>query len=180
MRERPTYFAVRGDPWAGETPAAANAPHLASALQQAFSESGQRPDAIFSAHAHLFQRLSYRFADGTIMPCVIVGSGGHSLENMFTRCDGGRATPRSVPFPAVIPQRFAFPEGDSAQVEAYQDDALDAWPAKTAKGGRYGFIRVEVQEHTLACTFFRATGKPSDSFTLDLDTHQYVPPAANA
>jgi len=63
-------FNVRGDqskggPAAkGKRPAQPNnynVPYLSVALQQAFKDGGQRPDAIFSAHAHLFERVNYTF-----------------------------------------------------------------------------------------------------------------------
>ena len=125
-------FNVRGDQSKGGPAAKRNrpaqpnnydAPYLAVALQQAFNDSGQRPDAIFSAHAHLYQRLNYRFADKTTMPCLVVGCGGHSpLEELFHSCDGTlEAEPRKPPFPAVKPGMFEFPEGESAEVEAFDD-----------------------------------------------------------
>ena len=74
---------------------------LATVLRQAFDESGQRPDAVFSAHAHLFQRLTYRHADGWEIPYVIAGSGGHGpVESLWERCDKTkRATQESRPSP---------------------------------------------------------------------------------
>ena len=44
-------FNVRGDPSKGPGPSLSNAPYLSVALQKAFTVSGQRPDAIFSARA---------------------------------------------------------------------------------------------------------------------------------
>ena len=70
-------FNVRGDQSQGKSTDAASAPYLAVAIQQAFQNAGQRPDVIYSAHAHLFQRLTYTFADGSVMPCIIAGCGGH-------------------------------------------------------------------------------------------------------
>ena len=84
-----TNFNVRGNPSQGPGPDVSNAPYLAVALQQAIADSGQRPDAIFSDHAHLFQHLTYTFADGTVMPCLVTGCGGHSpLEVLSDQCDG--------------------------------------------------------------------------------------------
>src|SRR5262249_55125066 len=115
-------FTVRGDQSKGPTKHASHAPYLAVALQQAFADAGQRPDAIFSAHAHLFQRITYRYGDGTMMPCLIVGCGGHSpLEELATPCSGGDGTPRPAPLPAVTPGSFTFPVGESAVVEYYED-----------------------------------------------------------
>jgi acid phosphatase type 7 len=126
-----TNFNVRGDPSKGgpaakgKHPAQPNnydVPCLAAALQRAFKDSGQRPDAMFSAHAHLFQRLNYKFADGTVMPCLIVGCGGHSpLEKLFHACDGTSQKASKPPFDAVKPEPFQFPKGDQAKVKYYDD-----------------------------------------------------------
>jgi acid phosphatase type 7 len=159
-----TDFNIRGDPQNGETPHEKHAPYLAVALQQAFSDSGQRPDVLFSAHAHLFQRLTYQFADKTIMPCLIVGCGGHSLENLFEQCDGSAGPTKTGSFSVVTPGPFQFPKGDSATVEAFAD---------ASNGGTYGFIRVTIQNRVFDCTFYNKSGQSGDSFSLDLDKHQY-------
>ena len=170
-----TNFNIRGDQRNGETPKQAKAPYLAIALQQAFAASGQRADAIFSAHAHLFQRLTYTYADDTLMPCVIVGNGGHSLEQLFEECDGSAGQAKPVPFPAVAPGSFSFPAGESAIVEAYSDANAEAALGTTASG-QYGFIRVSLEQRVLTCTYWNASGAAGDSFSLNLDTHRYVEP----
>jgi Calcineurin-like phosphoesterase len=160
-----TNFNVRGDPQQGETPKEKHAPYLAVALQQAFSDAGQRADALFSAHAHVFERLTYTYADSTIMPCLIVGCGGHSLENLFDKCDGSKGRKQKVPFSAVTPGSFSFPHGEKARVEAYEDEK---------KGASYGFLQVTIENRVLTCTFYYASGAAGDAFSLDLDRRQYV------
>jgi hypothetical protein len=162
-----TNFNVRGDPQNRETPDEKNAPYLAMALQQAFSDSGQRADVLFSAHAHLFERLTYTYSDKTSMPCLIVGCGGHSLENLFEECDGSKGEKQKVPFAAVMPGSYAIPKGDSVQVVAYEDKK---------NGGSYGFIGVTIEKRVLTCTFYNTSGTVRDTFSLDLDKHQYVHP----
>jgi hypothetical protein len=179
-----TNFNIRGAPKYGRTPQQENAPHLAESLQQAFAKSGQRPDAIFSAHAHLFQRLTYTYADGTVMPCLIVGNGGHSLENLLEKCDPPKPPPKpqpqSVPFPAIAPKSFKLPAHDSASVEAYEDGYYEVFPGTTRSGGAYGFIHVTVENRVLTCSYWNAPAKAADpprrgdSFSLNLDTHRYV------
>jgi hypothetical protein len=161
-------FDVRGDQSKGPGPNAANAPYLAVALQKAFAESGQRPDAIFSAHAHLFQRITYTFADKSVMPCLVVGCGGHSpLEVLSERCDGKSDKTPKAPFPVVTPGSFEFPKGDSAQVEYYQDgDTKDA---------QFGYLHVTIKDRTLSVKFIGVdSSKPLDHFKIDLDSHKYV------
>jgi len=162
-----TNFNVRGDPSQGPGPDVSNAPYLAVALQQAFADSGQRPDAIFSAHAHLFEHLTYTFADGTVMPCLVTGCGGHApLEVLSDRCDGKPGAPLTAPFPAVTPGSFQFPQGDSAQVEYYEDG--------DSANSVFGFLKLTIEARTLTCQFIGATSNQIlHQFTLNLDTHQY-------
>ena len=160
-------FNIRGDQSQGPSPNASNAPYLAVALQQAFTDSAQRPDAIFSAHAHLFQRITYSFADETVMPCLVAGCGGHSpLEVLSDQCDGEPGAAQTAPFPVVTPGSFQFPAGDSAQVEYYEDGNSDS--------SEFGYLKVTIQGRTLSGQFIGATShKTLDQFTLDLDSHKY-------
>jgi hypothetical protein len=160
-------FDVRGDQAQGPGPNAAEAPFLSVALQTAFDEAGQRPDAIFSAHAHLFQRITYTFADGSVMPCLVAGCGGHSpLEVLSDGCDGKPEKSPKAPFPVVTPGSFKFPKGDSAEVEFYADGDSD--------DGEYGYLKVTIKARTLTVKFIGADSeKTLDRFKLDLDSHQY-------
>jgi hypothetical protein len=163
-------FNVRGDqakggPAAkGKRPAQPNnydVPYLAVALQRAFEESGQRPDAIFSAHAHLFQRLNYKFKDGTVMPCLIAGCGGHSpLERLFEACDGSRRRTQKAPFGAVKPGSFEFPKGEQAKVRYYNDRKA---------GCDCGYLRVTIDaaKRSLTCEFMGLRGRKAKI----LDSH---------
>jgi hypothetical protein len=140
-------------------------PHLAVALQQAFKDSGQRPDVIFSAHAHLFERLNYKFADGTVMPCLIAGCGGHSpLEKLFDACDGTLQKARRPPFDAVKPGSFQFSKGDQARVKCYEDEE---------NGGHFGYLRVTIddKERSLTCEFMgvkHGKAKSLDRHTISI------------
>ena len=160
-------FDVRGDQAQGPGPNASKAPFLSVALQTAFDESEQRPDAIFSAHAHLFQRITYTFADGSVMPCLVAGCGGHSpLEVLSDGCDGTPEKPPKAPFPVVTPGSFKFPKGDSAQVEFYEDGQSD--------DGEFGYLKVTIKRRTLTVKFIGADSqKTLDRFKLDLDNHKY-------
>jgi hypothetical protein len=155
-------FAQRGDPTLGPSQATGARP-LATVLQQAFAESGQRPDAIVSAHAHLYQRLTYHYADGWELPCLIVGSGGHApIESLGTRCDGTTARPKQAPFDAVLPPGVALPSGEQVRVAAYNSSS-------------FGFMRLTVATNTLVGEFFAVDGERpalTDAFRLDLGTHR--------
>lgn len=157
-------FPQRGDPRLGPTNARAARP-LSAVLQQAFAESGQRPDVIVSAHAHLYQRLTYRYADGWELPLLVAGSGGHApVERLFAACDGTIEPSTVVPFDAALPPDLALPDGESAQVVAYNDQS-------------FGFLRLTIGSGLLAGEFFTATPPtltPADAFSLDMTSHQIL------
>ena len=52
-------FLQRGDPNLGPTPRPRRLEPLGMILQRAYSQSKQYPDAVFSAHAHHYQRITY-------------------------------------------------------------------------------------------------------------------------
>ena len=59
----------------------------------------------------------------------MVGCGGHSpLEVLSEHCNGKSDKAPKAPFPVVTPGwSFEFPEGDSVEVEYYEDgDSKDA------------------------------------------------------
>jgi acid phosphatase type 7 len=156
-----TNFAQRGDPTLGPTNATEARP-LGEVLQWAFTESGLRPDAVFSAHAHLYQRLTYRYDDGWEVPYLVAGSGGHApVESMWKGCDGTAGQAKEAPFEAVLPSQFILPPGDRVQVIAHNDQD-------------FGFLRVTVAANRLTGEFFTKGASPlalADSFSLDLGTH---------
>lgn len=167
-------FGERGDPNLGPTPRRAPPAGvlqpLANILQQAFHESGQYPDVVISAHAHLYQRITYTYANGWQIPYLIAGSGGHApVEELSKTCAGDTVTLPGLPFDAVLPAGLALPKGDSAKVVAYNEKEL-------------GFVRltVDINKKTVLGEFFAAydESNPSaalpalrDSFTLHLQKH---------
>ena len=164
-------FPERGNPNLGPTPHTRVLKPLAKILQEAFEASKLYPDAVFSAHAHHYQRLTYFCADGRQIPYLIVGSGGHApAEALAERCDGSFAAPPQLPILSVAPPGFDFPEGESAQMVQYNDK-------------EHGFMRItlDLKHRTLIGEYFAAynaasgsTGVPAlrDSFALDLSKHR--------
>jgi acid phosphatase type 7 len=167
-------FAERGNPNLGPTPRrpppAGVLQPLGNILQQAFHESAQYPDVVISAHAHLYQRITYTYANGRQIPYLIAGSGGHApVEKLSETCAGGTATLPKLPFDVTFPPGPALPEGDSAKVVAYNDK-------------EFGFLRftVDINQKTVIGEFFAAYDQSSanavlpalsDSFTLHLQNH---------
>jgi hypothetical protein len=165
-------FPERGNPNLGPTKHTRVLKPLAKILQDAFKASKLHPDAVFSAHAHHYQRLTYRCADGREIPYLIVGSGGHTpVESLAERCDGGVGTPptlRQFSRLSVAPPGFAFPVGESAQMLKFNDK-------------EHGFLRMtlDLKRRLLLGEYFVAyrasrSIRPAvrDSFTLDLKRHR--------
>jgi hypothetical protein len=167
-------FAERGDPNLGPTPR--NPPPagilhpLGNILQQAFHDSGQYPDVVLSAHAHLYQRITYTYASGWQVPYLIVGSGGHGpVEKLSKTCSGITVNIPAPPFNVVAPPGLAIPQGDSVQVVKYNDSD-------------FGFLRLtaDKNQNTVSGEFFTVATETKaglnspilfDRFTLHLDKH---------
>jgi hypothetical protein len=164
-------FRERGDPNLGPTRAARKMRPLALILEEAYQESGQYPDAVFSAHAHLYQRITYTQADGRQIPYLIAGSGGHApVESLACPCEGEPGPAPATPCPIVLPKGLKLPDGASAQLVAYNH--LD-----------FGFLRLTLDagKKQLIGEFFAAFSESrdsarlpelSDSFCLDLEEHR--------
>jgi hypothetical protein len=79
---------------------------LADALEACFAEAGHVPDAVFTAHAHNYQRFARRLGDRQI-PYIVAGAGG--FYDRHAIADGVSALPAS------------FPRLDDVTLEAYED-----------------------------------------------------------
>jgi hypothetical protein len=166
-------FRERGDPNLGPTPRPRPLQPLAALLRRAFRDGKQYPDAILSAHAHHYQRLTYTCADTRQIPCLIVGCGGHGpVEGLTVTCDKKEGPTPELPCAAVLPPGLALPPGDRARLVAYNDRD-------------FGFLRLTLDQnkHLLVGDFFtcyREGGDPAarpalaDFFTLDLRAHALV------
>jgi hypothetical protein len=163
-------FLQRGNPNLGPTPRPHKLRPLGTILQKAFQESRQHPDAILSAHAHLYQRITYTYADGRQIPYLIAGSGGHApVESLAQSCDDAPGVAPMTPCPVVLPPGLVLPVGDSAQLVAYNNQD-------------FGFLRVTLhrKKRIMIGEFFAVYSEERDSaalpalydtFTLDLETH---------
>jgi hypothetical protein len=164
-------FLQRGDPNLGPTRWGRTVRPLGVILEEAFQESGRYPDAVFSAHAHLYQRITYTLADGRQIPYLIVGSGGHSpIESLACSCDGEWGPAPATPCETVLPMGLTLSHGVNAQLMAYNN--LD-----------FGFLRLTLIAHKkhLIGEFFAAFSEIRDSaklpqlcdsFRLDLREHR--------
>lgn len=181
-------FIQRGDPRLGPT-LATNALPLGTVLQSAFAKSQQWPDAVFSAHAHLYQRLTYtrpakKHGDAKTsdqanektneksvqIPYLICGSGGHTIESMGGQCSE-QASPAHPPYAPLFPPNGMPPTDESVKLERYEDN-------------HFGFLRITITPEALTGEYFvvypgnkqpvpHDPGLPrlADAFRLDLKTH---------
>ncbi len=95
---------------------------MAKVLADAMSASGRRPDMVFAAHVHNYQRFTITMPDGGITPFIVAGMGGyHNLHKMARDNGQDIVTPYRAPSePGVI-------------LENYFDD-------------RFGFLRLEIHD----------------------------------
>ncbi|MBV9673535.1 MAG: metallophosphoesterase [Verrucomicrobia bacterium] len=167
-----TNFSQRGDPNLGPTPrrnpGAGLLQPLAVILQHAFQQAGIYPDLVISAHAHLYQRITYTYTGGHQIPYLIAGSGGHwPVEKMGETCNKSLEVSPTPPFPVILPRGVLLPAGDSGIVNNFNDT-------------QFGYVRITVDlgNAAIAGEFFTidvtADAQPrlSDSFHLDLSSHQ--------
>jgi acid phosphatase type 7 len=165
-------FNQRGDPNLGPTPrrnpGAGLLQPLAVTLEHAFQQAGIYPDLVISAHAHLYQRITYTYIGGYQIPYLIAGSGGHwPVEQIAETCDKILENKQAPPFPVVLPRGVVLPTGNSAIVASFNDT-------------NFGYVRITIDlvNDVIAGEFFTIDVKPNpnpklfDSFQLDLGSHK--------
>jgi acid phosphatase type 7 len=165
-------FSQRGDPNLGPSrrrnPGAGLLQPLVVTLQQAYQQAQLYPDLVISAHAHLYQRITYTYTGGYQIPHLICGASGHwYIEKMAVACDNSLGNAATPPFSAVLPRGAVLPVGDSATVEKFNDTD-------------FGFLRITIDlpNNVIAGEFFTvdlksdSSAKLFDSFELDLPTHK--------
>jgi len=121
-------------------------PLMLADIDSACSAAGIWPHAIFSGHAHNYQRFTRTLPNGQHTACVVAGCGGHSpLSAMSTTL------------------RTPYPIDSDLTLESY--DATD-----------FGYLRVIANATTLTVEFHPAsdgttTKTPDDTVTIELASH---------
>ncbi len=138
---------------------------MTSQIDAICTQVGFWPHAVLAGHAHNYQRFTRHRKDGTLIPYIICGNGGHNAQAL-TR--GGTPPPRS---PQII--QAAANGMDQVVLENY-----DAAP------GHYGYLRVIVDNAQLRIEYHPAgdgTGAktPDDYVTVDLKTRMATHYTAN-
>ena len=125
-------------------------PRMLQDLDEAATEAGFWPHAVFSGHAHNYQRFTRTLDPGTAgqtnLVYMVAGHGGHGLDKI-----------RKVKGAAL---RVPYVVDDTLTLENYDD-------------AHYGFLRVTVDAVTLRIDAYQAGGStpgPADTVSLDLET----------
>jgi Calcineurin-like phosphoesterase len=116
------------------------------------AEVGLWPHAVLAGHAHSYQRFTRHRSDGTEIPYIVCGNGGHNVQKL--RAPDGRAL--------RAPQTLQL-EGrgeDQVTFESYDDTD-------------YGYLRVVVDSRQLRIEYHPApdgihSKTPDDDVTIDL------------
>jgi hypothetical protein len=135
-------------------------PDMLNDIDDACAKSGVTPDAVFSGHAHLYERYTrYVTVNGALrqVPFVVAGTGGY--PNL-----GGLKY--NAPAPPRTPVDSSDGDGKGNRL------TLENYFATT-----FGFLRITVSPALFSCEFVGVSdsatpGQTFDRFTLDLTQHQ--------
>jgi hypothetical protein len=116
------------------------------------TEVGVWPHAVLAGHAHSYQRYTRRRPDGTDIPYVVCGNGGHNIQKL--NAPGGVAL--------RAPQTLQLKTASDDEVTFNSYDDTD-----------YGYLRVIVDPKQLRIEFHPASDTvhsktPDDSVTIDI------------
>jgi len=117
-------------------------------LEDAFEQSGIRPDVIFSGHVHNYQRFHKTYPDGKMLPFIVCGAGGFDeLHSLATIGD---------------PAYSSHPLLDGVELQNYCDS-------------KYGFLTITLQRRTegiaLSGTYHVLSGKNQTSTHSESKDH---------
>ena len=135
-------------------------PDMLNDIDDACAKSGVTPDAVFSGHAHLYERYTrYVTVNGALrqVPFVVAGTGGY--PNLGGLKYNAPAAPRT-------PVDSSDGDGKGNRL------TLENYFATT-----FGFLRITVSPVLFLCEFVGVSdsatpGQTFDRFTLDLTQHQ--------
>jgi len=129
---------------------------LQAQIDAACAAAGVWPHAVLSGHVHNYQRFTRTRADGSEIPYVVCGNGGHNLVPLTRAGTPALRTPQIV--------QAAGPATDRLVFESY--DSRD-----------YGYLRVVASAAQLRIEYHPAadtgrTKSPDDAVTVDLRTRR--------
>jgi len=132
-------------------------------MDQVCKEVGVWPHAVLAGHAHNYQRYTRLRSDGTEIPYLVCGNGGHGLQKLKSADSG------TVRAPQTLQQATAT--DDAVTFENYDDTD-------------YGYLRVIADSKQLRIEYHPASDgavskAPDDSVTIDLASRKRTVYAAN-
>jgi len=115
-------------------------------------DAGVWPHAVLAGHAHSYQRFTRLRPDGTEIPYIICGNGGHNVQKLRAPRGGALRTPQTIVTKSS--------EDDEVTFENYDDQD-------------YGYLRLIVDPRQLRIEYHPASDgtaakTPDDSVTIDL------------
>jgi hypothetical protein len=120
------------------------------------AKAGVWPHAVLAGHAHSYQRFTRLRADGTEIPYVICGNGGHNVTKLHAQ--------KGVPLRAPQTLVKKTDSDDAVTFENYDDV-------------NYGYLRLIVNRKQMRIEYHPASDtihakSPDDSVTIDLATRK--------
>jgi hypothetical protein len=124
---------------------------------------GVWPHAVLAGHAHNYQRYTRLRSDGTEIPYIVCGNGGHNVQKLKAPDGGTLRAPQTL--------QSATATDDAVTFENYDDTD-------------YGYLRVIVTAGQLRIEYHPASDgvvakTPDDSVTIDLATRKRTVYIAN-
>jgi hypothetical protein len=120
------------------------------------NEVGVWPHADLAGHAHNYQRFTRTRPDGTHIPYIVCGNGGHAVQPLTTNGQPPLRAPQLI--------QAASKDTDAVVLENYDDR-------------NYGYLRLIANARQLRIEYHPAidgtqTKAPDDQVTIDLTTRQ--------
>lgn len=124
---------------------------------------GVWPHAVLAGHAHSYQRFTRHRPDGTEIPYIVSGNGGHNVQKLRPGKNG------TLRVPQVLQKKAA--SEDAVTFESYDDT-------------NYGYLRLIVDPKQLRIEYHPASDgvsakTPDDSVTIDLGSRKRTTYTAN-
>ncbi len=121
-------------------------------MDEVCAKVGVWPHAVLAGHAHSYQRFTRHRHDGTDIPYIICGNGGHNVQKLHAPGGAPLRTPQTMQLKSAHDDEVTF--------ENYDD--ID-----------YGYLRVIVDPEQLRIEYHPASDggqakTPDDSVTIDL------------
>jgi hypothetical protein len=133
---------------------------MTSQIDAICDKIGVWPTAVLAGHAHNYQRFTRTRPDGTQIPYIVCGNGGHNVVKLTTGS------------PLRVPQIIQAKSNTADQISFDSYDDTD-----------YGYLRIVANKSQLRIEYHPATDgpttkSPDDAITVDLATHtlgHYLP-----